>query len=189
MNIAEALFEPHYGLAIRREAEMAGLDDAGVHRPDRNLVQILAFHREEEKRRGPGRLFGVRPERLHDLPGAEIKPRAQVPQAGGLEPIEIADRALEPDRRGMHRADRGKPSLATLISHDSTLACALVEQRHVRSSLLCPKAHQRPAAGGEIARDGAPRRIVYHDARPRPVRGRLAQVRDRVDEAHRYPST
>src|SRR5947209_1824670 len=167
MNIAEALFEPHYGLAIRRETEMAGLDDAGVHRPDRDLVQILAFHREEEKRRGPGRLFGIRPERLHDVPCTEIKPRAQVPQAGGLKPIEIANRALEPDRRGMHRADRGKPSLVALISDDRTLACGLLEQRHVRGALLCPKAHQRPAASSEIARDAAPRSIVHHDARPR----------------------
>ena len=37
------LFEPHDGLAIRSETEVAGFNDAGVHRPDRDLVQVLAF--------------------------------------------------------------------------------------------------------------------------------------------------
>ena len=52
VDIAEPLLQPHHGLAIGGEAEMAGLDDAGMHRPDRDLVQALALGRQEGDRRG-----------------------------------------------------------------------------------------------------------------------------------------
>ena len=39
MHIAKPLFQPHDGLAVRREAEMAGLDDARMHGSDGNLVK------------------------------------------------------------------------------------------------------------------------------------------------------
>ena len=181
VDIAEALLEPHDRLAICGEAEMAGLDDPGMHRTDRNLVQVLAFDGEEEKRRGPRRRFGVRPEWLHHVPGAEIEPRPQVPEPVRLESIEIADRTLEPDRRRMMRADRGKALVVALVADDAALARLLVEQRHVHGALLCPKAHQRPAAGSEIARNAAPGGVIHDHAWPRRVRRDLAQVRDRVD--------
>ena len=47
VHIAQPLLEPHHGLAVGGEAEMAGLDDAGVHRADRNLVQVLALGGQE----------------------------------------------------------------------------------------------------------------------------------------------
>ena len=47
VHVAEALFEPHHGLAVGGEAEMSRLDDAGVHRPDRNLMQRFAFDGQE----------------------------------------------------------------------------------------------------------------------------------------------
>ena len=47
VDVAEALLEPHDGLAVGGEAEMPGLDDAGMHRADRDLVQALAFARQE----------------------------------------------------------------------------------------------------------------------------------------------
>src|SRR5947209_16543540 len=101
---------------------MTGFDDPGVYRPDRNLVQVLAFHRQKEKRRGPGGLFGVRPERLHHIPRAEIEPWTQIPQADRLQSVEITDRAFEPDRGRMHRTDGGKTSVATLVADDSPFA-------------------------------------------------------------------
>ena len=45
VDVAEPLLQPHHGLAVGGEAEMPGLDDAGMHRPDRDLVQALAFDR------------------------------------------------------------------------------------------------------------------------------------------------
>ena len=47
MHVAEPLFEPHHGLAIGGEAEMSRLDDAGMHRADRDLVQAFAFRRQK----------------------------------------------------------------------------------------------------------------------------------------------
>ena len=47
VHVAEPLFEPHHGLAAGGEAEMSGLDDAGMHRADRNLMQALALDRQE----------------------------------------------------------------------------------------------------------------------------------------------
>ena len=47
VHIAEALFEPHHGLAAGGEAKMSRLDDAGVHRADRNLMQRFAFDGKE----------------------------------------------------------------------------------------------------------------------------------------------
>ena len=47
VHVAEALFEPHHGLAVGGEAEMARLDDAGMHRADRNLMQAFAFDRQK----------------------------------------------------------------------------------------------------------------------------------------------
>ena len=38
VHVAETLLQPNHDLAIGREAEMARLDDAGVHGPDGNLV-------------------------------------------------------------------------------------------------------------------------------------------------------
>jgi hypothetical protein len=42
VHVAEALFEIEHLLAHRLEAEVSGLDDAGMHRPDRNLVYTRA---------------------------------------------------------------------------------------------------------------------------------------------------
>ena len=51
VDVAEPLLEPHDGLAVGGEAEMPGLDDAGMHRADRDLVQALALGRQERDRR------------------------------------------------------------------------------------------------------------------------------------------
>ena len=47
VHVAEALFEPHHGLAAGGEAEMSRLDDAGVHGTDGNLMQAFAFDRQK----------------------------------------------------------------------------------------------------------------------------------------------
>jgi hypothetical protein len=44
MHIAEPLLEPCHCLAAAREAEMPRLDNAGMDRADRDLVQVLSFH-------------------------------------------------------------------------------------------------------------------------------------------------
>ena len=50
VDIAEPRLQPHHRLAAGVEAEMAGLDDPGVDRADRDLVQPLALGGEEGDR-------------------------------------------------------------------------------------------------------------------------------------------
>jgi hypothetical protein len=45
--VAERDFEMQHALAVAAEAEMPRLDDAGMHRPDRDLVDLLAADPEE----------------------------------------------------------------------------------------------------------------------------------------------
>ena len=47
VHVAEPFLQPHDRFAIGGEAEMAGLDDAGMHRADRDLVQALALDGQE----------------------------------------------------------------------------------------------------------------------------------------------
>ncbi len=77
MHIAEPLLQPHHVLAIGGEAEMTGLDDAGMHGPDRNLVQAFAFDRQKfiRTRLLRGLLFA---ERMPYVPEAEIEPGPHV---------------------------------------------------------------------------------------------------------------
>ncbi len=75
VHVAQALLQPHHGFAVAGEAEMARLDDAGMHRADRNLMQAFAFHRQERIRRG------IR---------AMIEPGARVGQADRLKAEQVA---------------------------------------------------------------------------------------------------
>ncbi len=47
VDIAQALLETQHLLTDDREAEVAWLDDAGMHRSDRDLVHSIAGHRYE----------------------------------------------------------------------------------------------------------------------------------------------
>ena len=47
VHIAEPLLQPHDMFAIGGETEMSGLDDAGMHRADRDLMQAFALGWQE----------------------------------------------------------------------------------------------------------------------------------------------
>ena len=47
MDIAKPLLEPQHFLADNGKTEMAGLDDAGVDRADRDFVYPVAFDADE----------------------------------------------------------------------------------------------------------------------------------------------
>src|SRR6185312_2164035 len=105
MHVAQAFFEPHHRLAIGGEAEMAGLDDSGVNRSNRNLMEALAFDRKERVSRERAGLCGGA-ERRGYAPASVIEPRPGVGRALRLQAEEILDRALEADRRRMNPAER-----------------------------------------------------------------------------------
>jgi hypothetical protein len=78
VDVPESGFEPDDGFADDGEAEVAGLDQAGMDGPDRNLVDAGAFHVDEreglvglaERWRGPGvvthRMPALRPMAMAD---------------------------------------------------------------------------------------------------------------------------
>ena len=159
VHIAEPLLEPHHVLAVGGEAEMAGLDDAGMHRPDRDLMQAFALDRQEGVRRRRLRARLACAERMAHVPEAEVEPRPRVGRADGVEPEEIADRALEPDRRRMRARRRwdSVPSGAGEAEHGD-VADRSLEQRHVHVAGVAPQAEQRRAAAASARSPAASRR-------------------------------
>ncbi len=120
VHVAEPLLEADHRLAVGGEAEMARLDDAGVHRADRDLVQAFALSRQE------------------DVGLAMAQPCSRVGQSFRLQAGEIAHRALQPDRRRMHAADRWQAVVGARQVQQAPLAGARLDQRHVREARLAP---------------------------------------------------
>ena len=118
VHIAEALLEPHHRFAARGETEMSRLDDAGMHRPDRDLMQAFAFNRQEGVGGPRLRRRVACAERMLHVPEAEIEPRPGYPAPDRLIAVETVDGALQPDRRRMQRADRRKVSVRAGEAHD-----------------------------------------------------------------------
>ena len=90
---------------------MARLDNSGMHRPDRYLMQCLSFDRQERVRRVLLRGFPI-PERMSNIPKTEIKPWPRIRRTFGFEPKQIADGALQTNSRtggAPRRLDRALP--------------------------------------------------------------------------------
>ena len=107
--VPEDDLEVEHLLAVALEAEVAGLDDAGVHRADRDLVHLLALHREErvlagDRRRGGGAAEGVRAGAARRLEAERLRPRVPLGHDAEL----LGDLALEGLRRGRHGGERGE---------------------------------------------------------------------------------
>ena len=129
MHITEPLLQPHQEFAICCETEMPRLDDAGMHRPDGDLMQCLALSGEEfVRRRGMS------------------KPRPRVAGADRVQFVQIADGALKPDRRRMFDADGGVLVMASDISDDVDVAARRIERGHFNVRRIGPQAQQRQAA-------------------------------------------
>ncbi len=184
VDIAEPFLQPRHDLAIDAETEMAGLDDAGMHRPNRNLMQPLAQRREEVVHRGiaPHRRR-PRAERRAEAPGTVIEPRAAVRRAERREAIKIAHRALEPDRRRVEAADRGKVRGRHPQRYDARLGCAGDAHREMNLVLVAPQAQQIAAALAEFLSDRDPRRVIDLVSRPRPMPSHRGPLRDQCCEA------
>jgi hypothetical protein len=124
MDIAEALFQTHHSLAAGGEAEMTRLDDPGMHRADRNLVQMFALGGEKIVR------FRM------------VEPRAPVERILGIQPIEVADRALQADCRRMQAAERREAPRRAIETQHGDDFCRRVEHRHMHRIALSPKPEQ-----------------------------------------------
>ena len=122
VGVAEPLLEPHDRLAAGVEAEMAGLDDPGMDRTDRNLMQARALWPRGRRRRparrpwargrradgaaasGRGRASGGRPARR-----APRSRRGRKPPARAGSPADAGRRWMEM-RRGRRRRRRRRAS-------------------------------------------------------------------------------
>src|SRR5215470_19305621 len=105
VHVAKALLQPNHGLAVGGEAEMAGLDDAGMNRTDRDLVKAVTRDRQEDIGRSGRRPTAALSERVLQIPETKIEPRSRVRQADRLKAVKVAQRALETNGRRMKRPD------------------------------------------------------------------------------------
>jgi len=128
MHITESLLEPHHRLAVGGEAEMSWLDDAGMDRADRNLVQILSLNGQEGVRVGFDRALAPLAERVRHAPETEIEPMPCVKGAGRFQAVEVEDGPLEPDRRRMMGADRREFAVGARKGEHRNRARQLLEQ-------------------------------------------------------------
>jgi hypothetical protein len=136
---------------------MAGLDDASMHRPDRDLMQRFAFDGEEVVGGALLRRRIACAERILHIPKAEIEPRPAIGRTGGLISVETLDGALQSDRRRVKRADRGnflskQARLTTRISLAAASASAMWTSGAGSASPQRPRGVARPAATSRAAR-------------------------------------
>ena len=126
--------QAHHRLSVTGETEMAGLDDAGVDGPDRDLVQGVALDRQEVVGR-----------RRVVAPAAVVQPGAFVGQTLRLQAEQIADRAFQADRRGVQAADRRvvaggavQAQAATVPPASSSAMCTQPISAQVLSKVVSP---------------------------------------------------
>ena len=167
---------------------MSRLDDAGMHRTDRNLVQALAFHRQKSVGRplSGGAMRGP----------ADIAPPKSPDRATALHPAHPPAAS----RRGYERHVRGgwqagvarRPKemfVRTFEARHRDVICSVAAHRHVhgeRRAGVAPKPKQRRAAAGHRARkvpprvgrddDTRPRAMICRPARPEECRSAAASV-------------
>src|SRR5512144_247919 len=119
MHVTQSLLQPDHGLAVGGKAKMAGFDDAGVHRPYRNLVQALAFR--WQKRIGFRRWFHglCGTQGMAQPPAAMVKPRTMIGVAFGLKAAEFSQGPFQPDSGWMPASYRGETPCRTRKTGDA----------------------------------------------------------------------
>jgi hypothetical protein len=156
--VAERDLELEDVLAVALEAEVAGLDDAGVHRPDRDLVDRLALDAAELAHADHGTLAGLAPEaegagsRGERLEEAQ---RVEIGVAEGLDAVLLGDLALEQVHLRGARRERAEeaavepggverePRVGVVGEHRPQLDGAAGGRR------LVPEERGHPLAGGD----------------------------------------
>ena len=100
-------FQTDHGLSACREPEMSGLDDSGMHGTDRDLVQAVAFRRQEAIGRRLRQGVDAISQREALAPTIVIEPGAGIGRAFRRQAEQIVDGALQSKRRRVVLADRG----------------------------------------------------------------------------------
>ena len=142
VHVAEPLLEADHGLAAGREAEMARLDDPGMHGTDRNLMQLGPFGGQEAVARFAPRRGRLGGQRMTLRPAAVIEPRPRIRASFRDEPREIGDRPFEADGRRMHAADRGVTPIRTGEAQNCDRPGGTFQHGHVNHIGLGPQSNQ-----------------------------------------------
>jgi len=118
VRVPQTLFEPQDLFADHGKSKMTRLDDAGVHRPDGNLVYAVALDAHEWVAAAAFRVF---------LPRSPVGVR-------GIDPKLVGDCTLHAARRGKQILQSGVlgNGVGGRIAGNGTLARPQVEHEHAR---------------------------------------------------------
>ena len=106
VHISEPLLQPDDRFAARRKSKMPWLDDAGMHRPHRDLMQALTLGGQEAVGRRRRRRRNGCSQRMADAPLAMIEPLPRIRQSLRLQ-VRTGPR---PRARGAMPADAARPT-------------------------------------------------------------------------------
>ena len=199
VHVAQALLEAQHLLADDGEAEVAGLDDAGVDGAHRDLVHAVALDAHEvvvgeRVGRQPGGIeVAAQREGLRG-PGAVAQPGARVGRARGADAQQVEERALhaaggreEPRQvrvagRGVLHQEfhHGEAVLHRVGGVDGILVLVLGEVAVVGA----PQRHQAPAAFADEARGLRPLPLARGRDRRRHVAGEGLPLHVEPGDAH-----
>src|SRR5690606_14555812 len=79
---------------------------------------------------------------MPQAPATVVEPGPRVRQAFGLEAEQVANRALQADRRRVRTTDRGKAPVRTVETGDDDPGRLLVQESHMDGLRLAPKPKQ-----------------------------------------------
>ncbi len=148
VQIAEPLLQPHHRLAAGVEAEMAGLDDSGMNRPDRNLVQRRPLGAAKGIGRQRRRAGGGAAERRDEIEFSVIEPGPRVGRPLGRQAVQIRKRTLQPDRAGVRDANGREAALGAGKAQDADIG---IGKREAGRAFVAPEVDEARLAGGEPA--------------------------------------
>ena len=169
VGVPQSLLQAHDGLAVGGEPEVAGFDDAGVNRADGDLMQRRSFCRKE----GVGIAGGVGPlsfaERVAQTPATVVEPASLVRAPVGLQSVQVADGALQAQRRRMRTRDGGEAALGARQADDQQTGGCVRGKREVHRLPVAPQAEQRRLAGRDAQDRLPPHLLIDHHAWPGTV--------------------
>ena len=168
---------------------MSRLDNAGMHRAYRDLMQAFAFHREKRIGGAHIRCRRACPERMLNAPKAEVEPGSRVRRANRHNSVQAVNGAFEPDGRRVQRADRRERFVRTFNAHDRNVFAIPLDERHVHRAgcgCIAPEAEQRGVARGDFLRHFAPGVRRDDQARPWAMIFNSPALNGVDDRGHRF---
>ena len=186
VDVSETFLQANDRLAAGGEAEMAGLDDAGMHGADRDLVQIRPFDGEKGVARAARRCHRIAGQRMPDIPASVIEPRPGVGHILGDKPDEVLDRPFQANGRSVRTAYRGKSPFRAGQAQNGYSLGRLLEDGHVHDVWFRPQREQGPSSVREFVRRCLPQAGIDIQTRPRAWRSRDLTFSEHIVERRHH---